>query len=89
MRHSKGCCCRTLQVHAVWEALLYLHSPLQSGPLSSGGGAPAAGGGGGADVDSDLLLEPITELVTSRLERGAAAVADKAAATKKMVKVRY
>jgi hypothetical protein len=73
----------------VWEALLYLHSPLQSGPLSSGGGAPAATGGGGADVDSDLLLEPITELVTSRLERGAAALADKAAATKKMVKVRY
>jgi hypothetical protein len=75
-------------VHAVWEALLYLHSPLQSGPLSSGGGAPAGGGGGGADVEADLLLEPITELVTSRLERGAAVVADKAAATKKMVKVR-
>ena len=71
----------------MWEALLYLHSPLQSGPLSSGGGAPAAAGAD-ADVDVGLLLEPITELVTSRLERGAAAVADKAAATKKMVKVR-
>lgn len=55
---------------------MFLHSSLgdrPSGPVEA--------------ADAQLLDEPLTEFVTSRLESGAAAPADKAAANKKMVKV--
>jgi len=64
------------QVLSVWEALLFLHSSLgerPSGPVEA--------------ADVQLMDEPLTEFVTSRVESGAAGPADKAAANKKMVKV--
>lgn len=66
-----------VQVFVVWEALLFLRSKLgQQYPTAA------------AAAEAELLLDPLTELVTSRIESGAAATADRAAANKKMVKVR-
>lgn len=53
----------------VWEALLYLLSPLGAA------GSDAAGRGEAAEA----VAAPLTELVLSRLERGAAVASDRCA----------
>jgi hypothetical protein len=65
-----------LKVLVVWEALLFLKSKLgeQYSTVQQA-------------AEAELLLEPLTELVTTRLESGAAAAADKAAANKKLIQV--
>lgn len=96
------CCCTTLfhsitqptiqhtnatQVHAVWEALLYLQSPLLEQHNSSGSGSGSVEQAAAAAAAAELVVGPLTELIAARLERGAAAPADRAAARKKMVQV--